>query len=112
MNKELTFTLIISTLFILVACTNKYVCSNGATVSDPSLCPQNNELEDLRQEVDQLKLREKAKELVGRYGGDCSAMGSDMECPGQGDWLQVESSIECRYGCENYQCIAKECRVR
>lgn len=112
MKKMIIIVLLVILSIFVSACSNKYVCSNGQTVSDPSLCPKDTETEQLREEVNQLKLNERAKELVGKVAGNCN-IGSDLECPGQGDWIQVESSIECWYGCDDSnRCVAKGCRAR
>jgi len=102
--------IVIGILLILIisACSTKYVCSDGTTVSDNSLCPKN-ELNQLKQEVSEMKLREKAKDWEGKYSGiSCR---TSYECPNAGDSTRVEPYIECNSKCQNNKCVYNQCII-
>lgn len=66
------------------------------------------ELNDLRQEVNQMKSSQQAKEMEGKSFESCS---STFECRGQGNsWTYMGNSIECTFNCINGQCVTSECR--
>ena len=81
-------------------------CSSDQTSDTTS----KQELDNLKEELNVMKLNEMARNIEGKSFEGCV---SSLECRGQGSsFVEVENSILCRFNCQDNRCVAIECKAR
>lgn len=103
MNKLVVSTLALFMFFLIS-------CSQNQETAQQQITQQQTEINNLKEDMSQLKLQENARSMVGSKAADCKFTETDAECDGD-RYLRVGDRVECIYKCINKQCVATDCRV-